>query len=95
MVLYEPQTGDRTIGPFQLAASSTPAGTCKYRSQSASVSTYCSVVPANVSRAQRTPVTMKRATTCRPESSMGRQAASSSAGSATEPASSNRRKYSP
>ena len=60
MVLYEPQTGDRTIGPLQLAASGTPAGTCKHRSQSASVSTYCFVVPANVSRAQPAPVTMKR-----------------------------------
>ena len=26
MALYEPQTGDRTIGPFQLAASSTHRG---------------------------------------------------------------------
>jgi len=24
MALYEPRTGDRTIGPFQLVASSTP-----------------------------------------------------------------------
>ena len=26
MALYEPQTGDRTIGPFQLVASSTHRG---------------------------------------------------------------------
>ena len=60
MVPYEPQTGDRTIGPLQLAASSAPRGHLQDRSQSASVSTSFFVVPANVSRAQPTPVTMKR-----------------------------------
>ena len=60
MALYEPQTGDRTIGPFQSVASSSHRGTCKHRSQSASVSTFCFVVPADVSRAQLPPVIMKR-----------------------------------
>jgi hypothetical protein len=45
MVLYDPQTGDRTIGPFQQSPPAPTAGTCKHRSQSASASTSFFVVP--------------------------------------------------
>jgi hypothetical protein len=95
MVMNEPQAGDRTIGPFQLAAPAPTAGTCRHRSQSASVCNSCFVVPADVSRAQPTPVIMKRRD-CLPtrvlDGAPGRQQLG---GAATEPASSNRRKYSP
>ena len=48
-------------GPVPVSRLQHPAaGTCKHRSQSASASTSFFVVPADVSRAQPTPVTMKR-----------------------------------
>jgi len=60
MALYEPQTGDRTIGPFQLVASSTHRGHLQAPQPVRQRQHPCFVVPADVSRAQPTPVTMKR-----------------------------------
>ncbi len=95
MAVYEPQTGDRIIGPFQLVASSTHRGPCKHRSQSASVSTSCFVVPANVSRAQPTPVIMERGDYLPTRVLDGAPGRRQLGGVGDRTRTSNRRKYSP